>query len=92
MFGVKRGQGVPNNNEFINYRQVSDLTSYTRNYATESYFSRLGYDYDGRYIFSASVRRDGSSKFAAANKWGNFWSVGAAWNLGKESFFQKLNG
>jgi hypothetical protein len=58
---------------------------YTRNYATESY-SRLGYDYDGRYIFSASVRRDGSSKFAAANKWGNFWSVGAAWNLGKNHF------
>jgi hypothetical protein len=37
-------------------------------------------------ISSASVRRDGSSKFAAANKWGNFWSVGAAWNLGKNHF------
>jgi hypothetical protein len=42
-------------------------------------------------ISSASVRRDGSSKFAAANKWGNFWSVGAAWNLGK-NFSKKLNG
>lgn len=90
MFGSKRGQGVPNNNEFINYLTVSDLNSYTRNYATESYFSRLGYDYDGRYILSASVRRDGSSKFAAANKWGNFWSVGAAWNLGKESFVENI--
>jgi hypothetical protein len=35
---------------------------------------------------SSLLRRDGSSKFAAANKWGNFWSVGAAWNLGKNHF------
>ncbi|SDW66308.1 SusC/RagA family TonB-linked outer membrane protein [Flavobacterium degerlachei] len=89
MFGSKRGQGVPNNNEFINYLTVSDLNSYTRNYATESYFSRVGYDYDEKYILSASVRRDGSSKFADANKWGNFWSVGAAWNLTRESFIEK---
>ncbi|MEZ7497374.1 TonB-dependent receptor [Flavobacterium sp. Arc3] len=88
LYGSKRGQGVPNNNEFINYLTVSTLNSYTRNYATESYFSRLGYDYDGKYILSASIRRDGSSKFADANKWGNFWSVGAAWNLGKESFLE----
>ncbi|MGO4821927.1 MULTISPECIES: SusC/RagA family TonB-linked outer membrane protein [unclassified Flavobacterium] len=90
MYGSKRGQGVPNNNEFINYLTVSDLNSYTRNYATESYFSRLGYDYDERYILSASVRRDGSSKFADANKWGNFWSVGAAWNIGRESFVENI--
>ncbi|UQD56058.1 TonB-dependent receptor [Flavobacterium sp. K5-23] len=89
IFGSKRGQGVPNNNEFINYLTVSTLNSYTRNYATESYFSRVGYDYNERYILSASVRRDGSSKFAEANKWGNFYSVGAAWNLGKESFLEK---
>ena len=35
---------------------------------------------------SASFRRDGSSKFAKDNKWGNFWSIGAAWNVSKESF------
>ena len=50
LYGSKRIQNVPNNTEFINYITVSDLTSYTRNYATESYFSRVGYDYDGRYI------------------------------------------
>ena len=88
LFGSKRIQNVPNNTEFINYITVSDLTSYTRNYATESFFSRVGYDYDGRYILSGSFRRDGSSKFAEANKWGNFYSVGAAWNITKESFMQ----
>ena len=90
LYGSKRIQNVPDNSEFINYITVSDLTSYTRNYATESFFSRVGYDYDGRYILSASFRRDGSSKFAEANKWGNFYSVGAAWNLGRESFIQDL--
>jgi hypothetical protein len=50
MFGVKRGQGVPNNNEFINYRQVSDLTR-TQEIMQLNRTSRLGYDYDGRYIF-----------------------------------------
>lgn len=89
-YGSKRGQGVPNNNEFINYLTVSSLNSYTRNYATESYFSRIGYDFDGKYILSASVRRDGSSKFSEANKWGNFWSVGAAWNLSKEKFVENI--
>ena len=84
--GTKRGQVVNDNTEFINFVTVTNLDSYSRNYSTESYFSRLGYDYDGKYILSASFRRDGSSKFAKDNKWGNFWSVGAAWNVSKENF------
>ncbi|MBK0370462.1 SusC/RagA family TonB-linked outer membrane protein [Flavobacterium agrisoli] len=84
--GTKRGQVVNDNTEFINFVTVTNLDSYSRNYSTESYFSRLGYDYEGKYILSASFRRDGSSKFAKENRWGNFWSVGAAWNISKESF------
>jgi TonB-linked SusC/RagA family outer membrane protein len=70
----------------INFTTVTNLTSYTRGYATESYFSRLGYDYDGKYLLSASYRRDGSSKFAKDNRWGDFWSFGGAWNISKENF------
>lgn len=84
--GTKRGQVVNDNTEFINFATVTSLSSYSRDYATESYFSRLGYDYDGKYILSASFRRDGSSKFAKDSRWGNFWSMGVAWNLAKESF------
>lgn len=84
--GTKRGQVVNDNSELINFVTVTNLESYKRNYSTESYFSRLGYDYNGKYLLSASFRRDGSSKFAKENKWGNFWSFGAAWNLSKESF------
>lgn len=82
--GSKTGQVVPDNIEFINYATATGLTSYTRNYATESYFSRVGYDYMDKYIFSASFRRDGSSKFAS--KWGDFWSFGGAWVISKENF------
>jgi len=84
--GTKTGMVVPEIIEFINYATTTDLTSYTRNYATESYFSRVGYDYLDKYILSASFRRDGSSKFAKDNRWGNFWSFGGAWVLSKENF------
>ncbi|MDX6188718.1 TonB-dependent receptor [Flavobacterium sp. Fl-318] len=84
--GDKKQQNVGLNTELINFVGVTDLTSYSRGYTTEAYFSRVGYDYDGKYIASASFRRDGSSKFAKDNRWGNFWSVGGAWNISKESF------
>jgi len=84
--GNKTGQVVPEIIEFINYSTATGLTSFTRNYATESYFSRIGYDYMDKYIFSASLRRDGSSKFSSQNRWGNFWSAGGAWVISKENF------
>ncbi|WP_316634431.1 TonB-dependent receptor [uncultured Flavobacterium sp.] len=89
--GTKTGQVVPNIVEFINYATTTDLTSFTRNYATESYFSRVGYDYKDKYIFSASLRRDGSSKFSQENRWGNFWSFGGAWVISKENFLADIS-
>lgn len=84
----KTGQVAPDIIEYVNYATTTGLTSYARNYATESYFSRVGYDYMNKYIFSASLRRDGSSKFAENNRWGNFWSLGGAWVLSKENFLK----
>lgn len=84
----KTGQVAPDIFEFVNYATTTGLTSFTRNYATESYFSRAGYDYMSKYIFSASLRRDGSSKFAENNRWGNFWSLGGAWVISKEDFLK----
>lgn len=86
--GTKTGQVAPEIIEFINYATTTDLNSYKRNYATESYFSRVGYDYMDKYILSASLRRDGSSKFAKDNRWGNFWSFGGAWVISKENFLK----
>ncbi|SFN36001.1 TonB-linked outer membrane protein, SusC/RagA family [Flavobacterium succinicans] len=86
--GTKRKLISANNTEFINFVTTSDLNSFTRNYATESYFTRIGYDYLTKYIVSGSFRRDGSSKFAKDNRWGNFWSVGLAWVLSNENFLK----
>ncbi len=60
----------------------------TTNYNTEGYFSRVMYDYDGRYFASASYRRDASSRFHPDHRWGNFYSVGGAWIISKESWFK----
>lgn len=56
-----------------------------------SFLGRAIYSYDNRYIVTASFRRDGSSRFSPQNRWGNFPSVSAAWNIGNEKFFTKLN-
>lgn len=55
-----------------------------------SYFGRLNYNYKGRYLFTATVRTDGASVFAANNKWGTFPSAAVAWNVAEEPFFEKF--
>lgn len=59
-----------------------------RLYTTEGYLSKADISYDGKYILSGSFRRDGSSRFNEKNRWGNFWSVSAAYNISKEEFFK----
>ncbi len=56
-------------------------------YVNEGYFFRAMYEYDGRIFASASYRRDASSRFHPDHRWGNFYSVGAAWILNRESWF-----
>ncbi len=59
----------------------------------ESYFSRVNYNYDDRYFFQGSIRRDGSSKFKLKeNRWGTFWSLGAGWRLDNEAFMANTKG
>ena len=53
-----------------------------------SYLSRINYDYKDKYIFSGSIRRDGSSRFGVNTKWGWFPSVSGAWRITKEDFFK----
>ncbi|MBD1434709.1 TonB-dependent receptor [Sphingobacterium sp. DN00404] len=53
-----------------------------------SYFGRVQYAFDGKYLFSASMRRDGSSRFGMNTKWGWFPSISAGWRLSDESFMQ----
>ena len=56
-----------------------------------SYFSRFDYNYGGKYFFDASFRRDGSSSFGKDNRYANFWSVGAMWDIKKETFLDEVS-
>ena len=56
-------------------------------YNNEGYFTRVQYDYMNRIFGNASFRRDASSKFHPDHRWGNFWSVGAAWLIDQEAWF-----
>ena len=56
-------------------------------YVNEGYFFRAMYEYDGRIFASASYRRDASSRFHPDHRWGSFWSVGAAWIINRENWF-----
>ena len=57
-------------------------------WALTSYLSRLTYNYKGKYLFTAAIRTDGSSRFGANNRWGTFPSVSAGWVLSDENFLK----
>jgi TonB-dependent starch-binding outer membrane protein SusC len=59
-------------------------------WALLSFFGQASYAYDSRYVLSASLRRDGSSRFGPENRWGTYPSVSAAWNIGNESFLKNI--
>lgn len=60
-------------------------------WSLRSILSRLTYNYKGKYLFTAAVRRDGSSRFGSDNRWGTFPSVSAGWVLSDEGFMQKFS-
>ena len=63
-------------------------SSSTSRYVTQGFLGRFQYDFDNAVFFSASYRRDASSRFAEGHRWGNFGSVGAAWVISKADWFQ----
>ena len=66
-------------------------SSYEEDQRLLSFFGRLNYNYKGKYLFTATYRADGSSKFGAGKKYGYFPSASAAWRLVEEPFVKKLN-
>lgn len=89
---------IASRNKIANYGHNTEVSGAITNasmssrrslYNVEGYFLRAQYDYSNRYFASASFRRDGSSRFHPDHRWGNFWSLGAAWILSKEEWFPK---
>jgi TonB-linked SusC/RagA family outer membrane protein len=67
------------------------VNSFQGQNGTQSYFSRVFYSFDNKYMVTGTVRYDGSSKFIGDNRWGLFPSVGASWKADEEKFIQDLN-
>lgn len=86
-------QNIPN--EDLGMAGLADGTAYSptaleSNNTLASFYSRAIYTLSQRYVFTATIRADGSSKFAEGNKWGYFPSGAFSWNLGQERLIRKI--
>ncbi len=86
----KDNQTIPGNLEYANFTEMSTLGGYSQDYHTESYLSRIRYNFDRKYYVDGSFRRDGTSRFHRDYRWGNFWSLGASWVISREDFMSSL--
>ncbi len=68
----------------------ASLSSGTIDYYRIGYLGRLNYNYDSKYLFSASIRKDASSRFGANKRWGTFPSLSVGWNIAKEAFLSDV--
>lgn len=85
-----KGQLFPDVYKLSNFQETESMNSGASAERSESYLGRARYNYDQKYFAEASIRRDGSSRFAKNVRWGTFWSVGATWVITKEKFMEAL--
>ncbi len=77
--------------EWANLDGKNGMGSYKNDSKLIAFFGRLSYDYKDRYIATASIRYEGSSKFGANNKWGYFPAVSAGWRISREAFMKNVS-
>ncbi len=71
----------------VNNAEETSATTYESEHVLASYIGRINYNFDEKYLLSATVRRDGSSRLSANDRWGWFPSVSAGWRIERENFF-----
>jgi TonB-linked SusC/RagA family outer membrane protein len=71
---------------------ITGGSSMEDNHRIGSYLSKLDYSYKDKYFLSLSYRRDGTSRFSAENRWGNFGAGGLSWRISKENFMDGVSG
>lgn len=85
------GQNIPLGfNQLANAAANWSATNLYQDWSQLSYTALVNYNYDGKYLVDASYRYEGSSRFNPGMRWGNFWSVGAAWNMMNENFMENV--
>lgn len=90
LYGTSQNS-VTNQIEEVNNVESPTVRSRSTESALISYLGRLNYSYKDKYLLSASVRRDGSSRFAEENRWGTFPAVSAGWRLSEETFMSNVS-
>lgn len=79
--------------EYVTYLSegiVNTGSHFVSEWSMMSLMSRINYSYDGKYLFTATLRRDGSSRFGVRNKWGNFPSFSVGYNVSEEPFMEPV--
>ena len=103
LYNVKSGHSAENKNfpnDGVLYNNLEQgewameegnvgMSSFKNDSKLIAFFGRVSYDYMGRYLFTASYRREGSSKFGANHKWGDFPAVSAGWRISSEKFMRR---
>jgi TonB-linked SusC/RagA family outer membrane protein len=89
--GITPDKALGNMNLGTNYIDNTRPPSSEAEEKLLSFFGRANYTYDNRYLFSFSLRADGSSKFAEGNQWGYFPAGSVAWRISNEKFFDQLS-
>lgn len=89
--GFRQKMALPDLYEPVAGSQLNDFTGTADKYVKLSFFGQAQYNYLGKYFATASVRRDGSSRFHPDSRWGTFWSAGASWRLSEEEFLKSVN-
>lgn len=80
-----------NVHEMDNGQEMYAIGGNETEWALFSYMARATYDYESKYLLTATLRRDGSSRFGRSKRWGMFPSVSAAWRISEEPWFKKTN-
>lgn len=91
MSGEKSGFLFDSVNQMDNGQEVEYINGSKSEWSLMSLMARVNYSYDDRYLITATIRRDGSSRFGRNNRWGTFPSVSVAWRPSKESWFPENN-
>ncbi len=82
---------LPDLYEPVAASQLNDFSGLSDSYRKLSFFGQGQYNYLGKYYATASVRRDGSSRFSPDSRWGTFWSAGASWRIAEEDFLKSVS-
>lgn len=91
LLGTREGFPISGMYELSGAAVIKDAASSQDKLRMEAWIAKAEYDWDSKYYLAANYRRDGSSRFSAAKRWGDFWSVSASWRISNEAFLKSVD-